>query len=70
MDKELEVARNIQTLLLPGTIQEIDGLQIHGAYEPCFEVGGDYFDIIPIDKNKTALVIADVSGKGAGAALH
>ena len=69
IDKELEVARNIQEHLMPRKIPRVKGLQIHGEYEPCFEVGGDYFDIISIDENKTALVIADVSGKGAGAAL-
>ena len=69
LDKELEVARNIQTQLMPRQIHEIEGMEIHGEYKPCFEVGGDYFDVIPMDEYKTALVIADVSGKGAGAAL-
>ena len=69
LDKELEVARDIQTHLMPRDIPEVKGFQIDGKYIPCFEVGGDYFDIIPIDDNKTVLVIADVSGKGAGAAL-
>lgn len=69
IDKELEVARNIQNRLLPRHILEIDGLQLHGEYQPCYEVGGDYFDVIPMGKDRTALVVADVSGKGAGAAL-
>jgi sigma-B regulation protein RsbU (phosphoserine phosphatase) len=69
LEKELEVARNIQTQLMPRQIPVIEGLQVHGENKPCFEVGGDYFDIIPMDEQKTALVIADVSGKGAGAAL-
>ena len=69
MDKELEVARSIQTHLMPRQVPEIKGLQIYGENQPCFEVGGDYFDIIPMAEQKTALVIADVSGKGAGAAL-
>lgn len=69
LDKELEVARNIQTQLMPRQIPGIEGLQVYGENQPCFEVGGDYFDVIPIDDQKTALVIADVSGKGAGAAL-
>ena len=69
LDKELEVARNIQTQLMPRQIPGIEGLQVHGENKPCFEVGGDYFDIIAMDEQKTALVIADVSGKGAGAAL-
>ncbi len=69
LEKELEVARDIQAKLMPRKIPHIEDLQIHGEYRPCFEVGGDYFDVIPIDPEKTALVIADVSGKGAGAAL-
>jgi serine phosphatase RsbU (regulator of sigma subunit) len=69
IEKELEVARNIQNQLMPREIPAIEGLQLHGEYKPCFEVGGDYFDIIPVGSSKTALVIADVSGKGAGAAL-
>jgi sigma-B regulation protein RsbU (phosphoserine phosphatase) len=69
LDKELEVARNIQTQLMPRQIPGIEGLQVHGENRPCFEVGGDYFDIIPMGEQKTALVIADISGKGAGAAL-
>ncbi|MCP5052701.1 MAG: PDZ domain-containing protein, partial [bacterium] len=69
LDKELEVAREIQGRLVPGTIPVVEGLEVHGHYQPCFEVGGDYFDIIPMGEGRTALVIADVSGKGAGAAL-
>lgn len=69
LEKELEMARNIQTQLIPRQIPVIEGLQVHGENKPCFEVGGDYFDIIPMDEQKAALVIADVSGKGAGAAL-
>jgi serine phosphatase RsbU (regulator of sigma subunit) len=69
IEKELELARQIQTHLMPRHIPEIKGLQLHGENRPCYEVGGDYFDIIPMDEYRTALVIADVSGKGAGAAL-
>jgi serine phosphatase RsbU (regulator of sigma subunit) len=69
MEKELEVARDIQTRLMPREIPHVKGLEIHGEYRPCFEVGGDYFDVIPISETRTALVIADVSGKGVGAAL-
>jgi phosphoserine phosphatase RsbU/P len=69
IEKELELARQIQTHLMPRRIPEINGLHIHGENRPCYEVGGDYFDIIPMDEHCTALVIADVSGKGAGAAL-
>ena len=69
IEKELELARQIQTHLMPRHIPGIKGLQLHGENRPCYEVGGDYFDIIPMDEHRTALVIGDVSGKGAGAAL-
>jgi serine phosphatase RsbU (regulator of sigma subunit) len=69
LDKELEVARDIQNHLMPRKIPQLKDMQIHGEYKPCHEVGGDYFDIIPLGTDRTALVIADVSGKGAGAAL-
>lgn len=69
LDKELEVAREIQNRLVPQQIPDVKGLELHGYYQPCFEVGGDYFDIIPVDEHRSVLVVADVSGKGAGAAL-
>jgi len=68
-EKELEVARNIQNQLMPHRIPTIKGMEIHGENKPCYEVGGDYFDIIPLNEHKTILVIGDVSGKGAGAAI-
>ncbi len=40
-----------------------------GLHDPCTEVGGDYFDVVPVTKDRTAILIADVSGKGLGAAL-
>jgi sigma-B regulation protein RsbU (phosphoserine phosphatase) len=69
LDKELQVARDIQAQLLPQEIPRVKGLQVYGKMRPCFEVGGDYFDMILIDENKMVLAVGDVSGKGAGAAL-
>jgi serine phosphatase RsbU (regulator of sigma subunit) len=69
MDKELEMARNIQQQLMPQSIPHVDKLEICGDSRPCHEVAGDYYDIINIENNYTVLVIADVSGKGAGAAM-
>ena len=69
LDKEFELARDIQSHLLPQALPIVPGLEIATHYQPCFEVGGDYFDIIPLEGSRTALAIADVSGKGAGAAL-
>ncbi len=69
MDKELEMARVIQKRLMPQEIPAVEGLDIHGESRPCFEVAGDYFDVIDVGDGNTAMVIADVSGKGAGAAM-
>jgi sigma-B regulation protein RsbU (phosphoserine phosphatase) len=69
MDKELEMARNIQMNLMPRKIPKIEGLDLYGESKPCYEVAGDYFDIIKLDDGNTVLVVADVSGKGAGAAM-
>ncbi|MCI0448383.1 MAG: SpoIIE family protein phosphatase [Chlorobi bacterium] len=69
MDKELEMARNIQRRLMPQEIPVVRGLEIYGESRPCKEVAGDYYDIINTEDGYTIMVIADVSGKGAGAAM-
>ena len=71
LDKELNLARTIQSQLLPRSIPNIKGLDLFGKMRPCFEVAGDYFDIIKLepDASKAILAVADVSGKGAGAAM-
>jgi len=67
--KELEIARTIQASFLPETIPEIPGFEIAAVSVPALEVGGDFYDFIPVSQNRWALVIADVSGKGVSAAL-
>jgi sigma-B regulation protein RsbU (phosphoserine phosphatase) len=69
MEKELEVAREIQRRLIPRAFPEIPGLKTHGVNIPSQHVGGDYYDVIPLGTSKVAVVIADVSGKGVPAAL-
>jgi sigma-B regulation protein RsbU (phosphoserine phosphatase) len=69
IERELGIARQIQQALLPKEFHHSPHLAISGANVPCTEVGGDYFDVFPIDAQRTAFVIADVSGKGLGAAL-
>ncbi|MCP4149430.1 MAG: SpoIIE family protein phosphatase [bacterium] len=69
---ELQMARRIQQRLLPQSIpgiDEVEGLALLGKSIPCQEVGGDYFDIIPLGSSRAILAVADVSGKGAGAAI-
>ena len=67
--KELEIARTIQASFLPETMPEIPGFEIAAVSVPALEVGGDFYDFIPVSQNRWALVIADVSGKGVSAAL-
>ena len=67
--QELKIAHLLQEKILPFTFQTPKGITIQGISIPAEEVGGDFYDFIPIDKGKFALVIADVSGKGIPAAL-
>ena len=69
IDKEMEVARNIQKQLMPHEMPDVPGLDIFGESTPCNEVAGDYFDIINMEDGNSVIVVADVSGKGAGAAI-
>ncbi len=69
MEKELETARNIQKSLLPQSLPELKNFDIAGISESARQVGGDYYDVIPLDENRTLIAIGDVSGKGVQAAL-
>jgi serine phosphatase RsbU (regulator of sigma subunit) len=69
MEQELGIAREIQQALLPREFQHFPHLQVTGMNQPCLTVGGDYFDVLRLDGDRTAFLIADVSGKGLGAAL-
>jgi len=69
MENEINLAKEIQDLLLPQYIPELEGYEIAGKNKPALDIGGDYFDIIKIDENRITLIIADVSGKGLPASL-
>jgi len=69
MEQEINIARDIQQNLLPRNFRDCPYLSVVGCNFPCFSVGGDYFDVFPLGENRTAFLIADVSGKGLGAAL-
>ena len=68
--QELLIARNIQMSLLPQTGMSMPGLSITAHCEPAREVGGDYYDFLPLDDKRLAVLIADVAGKGTSAALY
>lgn len=69
MDHDLEIAREIQSILLPSSPPVIDGYELSGLNIPARQVSGDYFDFIRIDPERTGVAIADVSGKGVPASL-
>jgi phosphoserine phosphatase RsbU/P len=69
MEKELALARHIQQNLLPDAPPVIPGFEIAVLNEPCFEVGGDYYDFLSLGPQSLLLVIADVEGKGVSSAL-
>lgn len=69
LEQEIGIARDIQQALLPRDFREYPHLSVSGVNFPCLSVGGDYFDVFPLSDNRTAFLIADVSGKGLGAAL-
>jgi len=69
LEKELDVARDIQRKILPSVIPSTDQLQISALFIPAFEVGGDYYDFFEIDEERLGFVVTDVSGKGISAAF-
>jgi phosphoserine phosphatase RsbU/P len=69
MEQQLAIARDIQQALLPRGLRDFPHMGIKGINLPCLTVGGDYFDVFSLGPGRTAFIIADVSGKGLGAAL-
>lgn len=70
LQKEADVAREIQTSLLPRLHPRIEGIDLYGIMVPASEVGGDYFDYVRFADGSFGVVIADVAGKGIPAALY
>jgi len=69
LEQEIGIARDIQQALLPKNFRDYPHLSVSGINFPCLAVGGDYFDVFPLGDSRTAFLLADVSGKGLGAAL-
>jgi phosphoserine phosphatase RsbU/P len=69
LDHDLEIARDIQRILLPAEAPGINGFEISGVNVPARQVSGDYFDYIKVDEERLGVAIADVSGKGVPASL-
>src|SRR5436305_6247865 len=69
LDHDLEIARDIQRILLPSEAPNVNGFEINGMNIPARQVSGDYFDYIKVDEERLGVAIADVSGKGVPASL-
>src|ERR1700676_4823941 len=69
LEQEIGIARDIQQALLPKNFRDYPHLSVSGINFPCLAVGGDYFDVFSLGDTRTAFLLADVSGKGLGAAL-
>ncbi len=67
---EMDIARRAQLRMLPRTVPRAKRLDIAALSEPAREVGGDYYDFVPLDGDRLGLAIGDVSGKGMPAALY
>jgi sigma-B regulation protein RsbU (phosphoserine phosphatase) len=69
LDQDLNLAKRIQKGLLPRELPHVSGIDMHAFNLAAQEVGGDYYDVIPVDEDRIGIAIADVSGKGIGGAL-
>lgn len=69
VQQDLASARDIQRSLLPHSMPTVAGYNLAGRSVTCFEVGGDYLDILPLPSGELLIVVADVAGKGLASAL-
>lgn len=69
LEKELDIARQIQESILPDSLPQLEGFDIAAITIPARKVGGDYYDFIPINRHRFGLVVGDACDKGIPAAL-
>ncbi len=69
LENELDLASRMQQSILPTSFPETAGYRVFASMEPARNVGGDFYDILPLPKDRLGLAVADVSGKGVPAAL-
>lgn len=70
MERELQLAHDVQTNLLPDMLPEIPGYSLAAEWQAAREMAGDFYDVFPIEQNIWGIVVADVSDKGAPAAMY
>ncbi len=69
LEGEMAAAREVQRVMVPESLPLIKGYALESVYRPAAEVGGDFFQVIPLHGGRTLIVIGDVSGKGLRAAM-
>lgn len=69
VNRELEIAREVQERLFPQQLPTIAGLDYFAVCRPAYRIGGDYYDFLALAEGKLGVAVGDVSGKGIGAAL-
>ncbi len=69
LKRDLALARAVQRSFLPASLPEIPGYEFYACNESALEVGGDYYDFIPLPRGRLGVVLGDVAGKGVAAAL-
>ncbi len=69
LEHDLKLAEQVQKRFLPRAVPKVAGWEFFAHYDPAYEVGGDYYDFVPLPNQRLALALGDVSGKGVAAAL-
>jgi phosphoserine phosphatase RsbU/P len=69
LKREMSLAGKVQRMLIPEELPRGDNYELDAIYKPHFNIGGDYFDIVKYSDDRFAFCVADISGKGIGAAL-
>jgi hypothetical protein len=70
LEAEMAAAREVQQLMLPDEAESFPGYSVESVYRPALQIGGDFFQILPVANNGFLLVLGDVAGKGLAAAMH
>jgi len=69
LERQVQMAAEVQQRMVPRQPPQLDGVDLASVYVPCYALGGDFFDFIPLAEGNVGLIVADVSGKGVPASL-
>jgi sigma-B regulation protein RsbU (phosphoserine phosphatase) len=69
LEKQVQMAADVQQRMIPQEPPNVPGIDLAAVYVPCYELGGDFYDFIPLQGDNLGLAVADVAGKGVPASL-